>query len=78
MIAVTVAGVLGIAALAEIAPSNGDRAAAAFDQARNSGASDTELCRSATVVANTYRAEGQASKVTQWSLYADIFCGGAR
>ena len=66
----------GAAAL-QMLPTEGDRAADAYHDLRLSGASNTQLCRSAKVVEQTYRASGQANEAEQWKLYAQIDCSGA-
>lgn len=69
-------GLAGMALNASI-PSDGDRAAEAYQQARNSGASYTQLCRSAKVVETAYRVRGEGSRADEWAQTARINCNGA-
>ena len=75
--------VLGVIALllllqfGDFTPSEGERAAEAYEAARNSGASGTQLCRSAQVVEIAHRTRGEASKADQWKMYASNDCAGA-
>jgi hypothetical protein len=72
-------GVLLFCALAliEFAPSQGDRAAEAFQSVKNSGASDTQLCRSARAVQDAYAAEGDTAEAANWDGWATTHCLGA-
>jgi hypothetical protein len=71
------AAVLALMALVEFSSNDGDRAKDAYEAAKNSGASGSQLCRSAKAVEEAYRAAKDASNAEQWSLYARIDCSGA-
>lgn len=77
MIAGGVLATICVIVIAQLAPSEGDKAAEVYEQARNSGASMSQLCRSAKAVEATYRAHGEGSKADQWALYANIDCNSA-
>jgi hypothetical protein len=66
-----------VLALAGCSQSAGERAEGAYTDAKNSGASQTQLCRSAQAVEQGYRADGDSEKADQWELYAQIDCSGA-
>ena len=54
--------------------SKGDEAAEAYEIAKNSGASDAQLCRSAQAVWDAYVASGDATEAEQWKTQASIDC----
>jgi len=64
-------------ALAGCSQSPGERAEEAYLDAKNSGAAQAQLCRSAQAVEQAYRTSGEASKADQWKLYAQIDCSSA-
>jgi hypothetical protein len=68
---------IGVIAFAQLAPSEGDKAAEAYEQARISGASMTQLCRSAKAVEQEYRFSKDNAKAEQWALYARVDCNSA-
>lgn len=55
-------------------PSQGDRAAGAYQEAKNSGASETQLCRSARAVQDAYAAEGDTVEADHWNGWATTHC----
>jgi len=77
LLALGALGLVCVLAFAELAPSDGDRAAQAYEAAKNSGASDTQLCRSARAVQDAYAAEGDAVEAENWDGWAKIHCLGA-
>ncbi len=68
---------VGALAMSQVSQSEGDKAAGAYQQARNAGASHTQMCRSAKAVEATYRANGQGSRADQWAQTAAINCNSA-
>ncbi len=68
---------IAVLALAGCAQSAGERAEEAYTDAKNSGATQAQLCRSAQAVEQGYRADGESDKADQWKLYAQVDCSGA-
>lgn len=54
--------------------SEADRAAEAFEMAKSSGASETELCRSAQQVAAAYGRTSDTAQAENWESWARIHC----
>lgn len=75
-----VLGVIALLVLIEfgnLMPNEGDRAAEAYEQARNSGASDDQLCRSAEAVGYAYAAAGDDETASRWASDARAHCANA-
>jgi len=69
--------VVGALAMSQLSISEGDKAAQAYQQARNAGASQAQLCRSAKAVEATYRVHGEGSKADGWAQNARLDCNSA-
>lgn len=61
-------------AVAGCSQSAGEKAEAEYEAAKNSGASQAQLCRSAKAVAQAYSRAGDAEAAAQWQDYAQIDC----
>jgi hypothetical protein len=75
--------VLGVFALmlliefGNFTPSEGDRAAETFQQVKDAGSSETQLCRSARAVQEAYARDGDAAEEQNWRDWAGIHCSMA-
>jgi hypothetical protein len=75
--------VLGVIALllliefGDFTTSEGDRAAETFQQVKDSGSSETQLCRSARAVQEAYARDGDAAEENNWRDWANIHCSMA-
>ena len=54
--------------------SEAEQAEATFVAARNSGVSETELCRSAQAVKDAYERESDNAKAESWASLAQAHC----
>ena len=57
--------------------SEGERAEAEYDRIRYSGASQSQLCRSALAVSEAYRLDGKSQDAQAWAGYAESDCAMA-
>ena len=64
---------IAVIALAGCA-SEAEKAEDAFVAAKNSGASETELCRSAQAVKGAYERESENAEVKHWAGLAQAHC----
>ena len=57
--------------------SKSDSAESAYDAAKNAGAPEAQLCRSAEQVSLAYGAEGDGEATERWKTYAQVHCSAA-